>query len=257
MVVDCERVAPADFDTALFGVAFDREEVARQEGAIARAGNGTLVIDSVDLLPLSTQNDLLQLLHTGTYRLVGGDLDHVSRARIVATSSADLAGKIAGGLFREDFLYSLGEVTLRIPPLRERPEDIPALVQSCILSADRRYGKNVGSMSKTALEFLMRYRFPGNIRELNRIVNRAVLDIDRDVIYVEDLGLTVDQPANPEAPAKDLLPLEEMEKSHIARVLAHADGNVRAAARILRVGEASLRRKMRVLGLDGGEKHRD
>ncbi|MDR0362278.1 MAG: sigma 54-interacting transcriptional regulator [Planctomycetota bacterium] len=244
VIVDCIRTAPADVDIVIFGIAFDRDESNRQEGAIARAGKGTIILDSVDLLPISTQTELLRVLQFGKYRLVGSDKEHDAYARFVATSSANLAEKMAGGLFREDFLYAIGEVTLRIPPLRSRAEDIPTLINACILSANRRYGKNVVSISKTALDFLKRYELPGNIRELNRIINRAIIDLQRDTIYIEDLGFQVDPPANPAAFGADILSLEEVERLHIVKAVAHAKGNVRAAARILRVTEAALRRKM-------------
>ncbi len=148
-------------------------------------------------------------------------------------------------------IYAVGEVTLRLPPLRQRREDIPDLLQTGIASANRLYGKKIRDISKTALNFLSGYDFPDNIRELFDILKRAVRAAKRDVIFVEDLGIVLNS-LDDDAhiyPDTSLLPLAEMEKRHIKMVLARNKWNTTATCRILHITPSLLRRKILLYGL--------
>lgn len=241
-----------DAETELFGLSYDFEETSFQEGAFGRAAGGTLIIEGIDKLSQSTMKSILQVVEEGRYRLAGSGKTHPLRARIVSTSGSDLAEKATHDYFLEGLIYTLGEVTLRLPPLRERREDIVALTERAIRAANRTYGKRVTGLTQVAWEFLENYDFPGNIRELNHIINRAVNMTNRETLYVEDFGFSLDaHEADPHSyPDSILLPLHEMEKRHIGKALEHTNWNRKAAARILHITQPALDRKIRVYGLD-------
>lgn len=253
-ILSCARLDPNAIEAELFGISYDKAETIVKKGALERAAGGTLIIDEIELLSIHVQTVLLRAMETGTFRLVGGGQSRQVDTRFIATSDGNLSEKAAHGLFLEDLIYSLGEVTLRLPPLRERREDIPSLVDRSVRVANQRYGKKVAGISKTAMEFLKNHDFPDNIRELNHLVSRAVKAASRDTIFIEDLGVVLGSP-DADAhfrPDAALLPLAEMEKRHIAVALSRTHGNVKAAAHILHVPLATLRRKIQTHGLEAG-----
>ena len=252
VTVDCGLLDKNLLDAELFGIFENREEGGLREGAFELAAGGTVIIDNVECLSLSTQSVLLAALEERYYRVVGSGMTLPLRTRIVSTSASDLAGKASSGLFLENLLYSLGEVTLRLPPLRKRMEDMPALLAKGIVAANQRYGKKVEGLSRTAMDFLTNYNFPGNIRELNRIIDRAVNTTSRTAIFVEDLGVVLDSPVI-EVEDSEFTPLIEMEKRHITRVLEHVNWNKSMAARILHITQSLLKRKMRLHKLTADE----
>ena len=252
VTVDCGSLDKNRLDAELFGIFENKEEGGLREGAFELASGGTVIIDNVECLSLSTQSVLLAALEERYYRVVGSGMTLPLATRIVSTSASDLAGKASSGLFLENLLYSLGEVTLRLPPLRARMEDMPTLLARGIENANQRYGKKVTGLSRTAMEFLTNHDFPGNIRELNRIIDRAVNTTDRTTIFVEDLGVVIDPPEfdTEDAP---LAPLVDMEKRHITRVLEHVKWNKVAAARILHISQSLLKRKIHLHKLKSEE----
>lgn len=248
--LSCARLAPETLREELFGVV-NGDDV--RQGVLERANGGTLILDEIEMLPIPVQPRLLNLLDTGRYRPEGNNrVEREANVRIIATSSSDLSEKAANGSFLLDLIYSLGEITLRLPALRDRQEDMADLVERGIMAANKKYGKNVSRLSKTATEFLKTYKFPGNIRELNHLLSRAVKSASRETIYVEDLGVVLDPPSSDQhfTPGSAILPLQEMEKRHIALALGLANGNLTAAARALRITNQVLERKLRLHGLE-------
>ncbi len=253
IVVNCAEPAEESIEERLFGISYDFEETSFKDGAVGKAGNGTLIIENIDVLTHSTLSDILRMIDEKRYRLVGSGKAHPLMSRIVSTSSSDLADKSVGGYFPEDMIYGLGEVILRLPPLRERREDIPLLVDGAIRQANKQYGKKVDGISNIALEFLIEHPFPGNIRELRHFINRAVNATERDLIYVEDLGVVLDKADfDPHFNSDNtILPLFEMERRHIKKAILRCNGNKKAAARLLHITESSLNRRIKVYGLEG------
>lgn len=256
--LNCAAVHENNIRERLFGIAVSPSPLAGSDtGFIARANQGTLIIDAVDMLPGFVQKELLNLLLDDSMRRDRNDEE--PNARFITTSGSELAQKAASGLFDEELIYHLGEITIRIPPLRKRQEDIAELASAALRAANTLYGKDIKGMSRTAQDFITHYDFPGNLRELFLIVNRAVRESSRDIVYVEDFGLVVDAVDEDPHLYSDatFLPLAEMEKRHINKALLRTGWKKRAAARILRISETMLDRKIQLYGLDRRKEPRD
>ncbi len=257
ITLDCAALGEKAIKKRLFGDNGhgEAEGEAHDSGLIGKAEGGTLIIDDVDLLPGFVQRDLLFLLRESgesETRRSGGAFRFGTR--LVTTSGGEHARRTAPSLLIEDLLYYLGEITVRIPPLRRRREDIPTLAAMAIATANRAYGKSVAGLSRTALDFLKHYDFPGNVRELFLVMDRGVMGTNRDTLYVEDLGPLVDSTQEDPHLLSDmtLMPLAEMEKRHIDRALLRTGWKKRAAARILRISLTLLERKIEHYGLEKG-----
>lgn len=243
-ILNCAAMRGRELKSVLLG---DPKNPEANPGLIAQAGGGTLIIDAVEQLSPFMQSQLLDLIRAGSGE---GRLG----VRLVTTSNSQLSRKTYSGVFVENLVYRLGEITIRVPSLRERRGDLDHLVAEAIKLANRAASKSVKGLSRAASDFIHHYSFPGNVAELFLIIERAVRDIDRDTIYVEDLGL--------EAMGGDphlfqdmtLIPLGEMEKRHINRALLKTGWKKKAAARLLRISETMLTRKIRLYRLERGDK---
>lgn len=219
-------------------------------GVFAQADRGTLVLDQVEFLSDSAQKALLAALSTGEYRRVGSQEPQRSDVRIVATTSANMANLVSEDLFREDLFYRLTEVTLRIPPLRNRKEDIPTLVENAIRIGNERFGKHIRCLSRIASEYFYRHDFPGNVRELNTLVYRAISVAKGDILWLEDFGMRVEIPSEREInSASGVISLEAMERRHIQKTLDYTHGNKKRTAELLQISRPTLDRKIRAYGL--------
>lgn len=254
VILKCAGLREREIKSRLFG----SDDTQRLGGLLGEAGGGTLVLDGVEHMSGSVQKELLQILRDNTRE--GGAPEEGSGtarrlgARLISTSRGGaLAG--ASGTLMEELLFGLGEVMIRIPPVRERREDIEHMTIRALRTANRVHGKKVMKLSRTAREFIRHYHFPGNLRELFLLMDRAVRNTSRDTIYVEDFGEAVDLQAESMSPFSDtaLLPLAELEKRHINRALLRTGWKRAAAARILRISEAVLDRKIRIYGLERGK----
>jgi transcriptional regulator with GAF, ATPase, and Fis domain len=191
---------------------------------------------------------LLRVLQEGELERVGGGSPIRVDARVVAATNRDLDAEVAAGRFRADLYYRLSVLPLRIPPLRERPDDIPLLVDHLLATFRRRLGKPLARVSPESLERLRRYPWPGNVRELRNVLERACVLARGEVVELVDALR-----AEPLAPATSALrPLREVEREHILRVLASTHGVIqgpRGAARILGLHPNTLRSRMERLGV--------
>jgi len=223
---------------------------ATKIGLLESANGGTVFLDEIGEMPLNMQVKLLHVIQERRILRVGGtqpiDLD----IRIIAATNKDLQEAMAAGQFREDLFYRLNVVSIYLPTLAERREDIPLLADHFLEAFNARFGKEVASISPQAMEVLTQYNYPGNVRELENIVQRAVALADGEVIGLRELppdllNLTFSNLGTP-----GLLPLEEVEKRHILHVLEATGNNKGLASSILGIPRTTLWRRLKKFGLD-------
>lgn len=217
----------------------------RRKGLFELADRGTLFLDEIGELPLEAQAAFLRVLETGRFRRLGGSTELSTRVRVVAATNVDLVEAAARGTFREDLLYRLDAARIRVPPLRDRPEDIERLA----IHFSRRMAASLHRevfLGEAALSALVRYPWPGNVRELRNVVERSVVLRDQGEILPEDLGLEPSTGASastsPDRPQG--VTLEEVEKGHVLGVLEECGGNRSEAARVLGIARSTLLRKL-------------
>ncbi len=215
-----------------------------KHGLFEVADGGTLFIDEIGEISPTIQTGLLRVLETGTFRRLGGVKDIKVDVRILAATNRDLTKAIKDGMFREDLFYRLNVVAITVPPLRERIEDIPLLVEHA-LQTSRIPGARLKKMSKEAMDILMSYHWPGNVRELLNIIERAIILSDKEVIQPQDLPLPV-QPRSEYFEKFDHNPsLAEIEMDYIKWILKKTGGNKKRAAQILKIDPKTLYRKLK------------
>jgi DNA-binding NtrC family response regulator len=260
VAINCGAIPEGLIESELFGhrrgafTGADRDHA----GAIASARGGTVFLDEVGELPRQLQVKLLRFLADSEIRPLGSDAPLTVDSRVVAATNRELRRDVAEGGFREDLYYRLGGYTIELPPLRERPSDLPLLVEHFRRRMLTRLGlADFGAASEDTLEVLARHRWPGNVRELENVIQRAAVDLGSlgDAAAVARLlpAVATDEATSGPAIGDDLT-LEELERLHIAAVLARAGGNRTRSAQILGIERKSLYRKARRLGipLDGG-----
>ncbi|MFZ5767034.1 MAG: sigma-54-dependent transcriptional regulator [Thermodesulfobacteriota bacterium] len=222
-------------------------------GLFETANNGTVLLDEIGEMPASMQVKLLHVLQERQIMRVGGtrpiDLD----IRIIAATNKNLEEAIRDGRFREDLYFRLNVVGLHLPRLAERGDDIPLLISHFIEKFNRAFHKQVKKLSPRAMEVLAAYDYPGNVRELENIIQRAVALTDSEEIRVRDLPTGLRQSTTDEEDVAALLPLEEVEKQHIATVLAKTNYNKNLASLILNLPRTTLWRRMKKFHLLNGE----
>ncbi|MBK1721001.1 sigma-54-dependent transcriptional regulator [Thiocystis violacea] len=235
--------------------------VSDKEGLFQAAEGGTLFLDEVADLPLQAQVKLLRAIQEKCVRPVGAQQEIPVNVRIISASHRDLNAEVEKGHFRQDLFYRINVIELRMPALRERPQDIPLLANQMLkrLAQDETHGGRARRMQLTpsALDALKRHPFPGNVRELENVLERATALAEGDLIDVEDLYLTKsDTPAPPQAeePLDDSVPLEDylsdIEKRAILSTLEETHWNRTAAARKLGMTLRSLRYRLAKLGIE-------
>jgi DNA-binding NtrC family response regulator len=217
-------------------------------GCFEMADEGTLFLDEIANMPIRLQAKLLRVLQTGEVQSVGSSRLRYVNARILSATNADLEAEIAGGRFREDLLYRLNTVVIRLPPLRERRDDIAALAAHFLSHYAARYRKPLARFDAAALELLRLHSWPGNVRELAHTVERAVLMAEPSAasIGVRDLGL---QPQRAPAEATTPRSLDDAERVFIEKVLAEHGGDVRQAAQQLGMSRSALYRRLQQYGV--------
>ena len=218
-------------------------------GLIESADGGTLFLDEIGEMPTSMQVRLLHVIQEKQILRVGGNTPINLDIRLIAASNKDIKKATADGSFREDLFYRLNVVTLRLPRLYERKDDISMLISYFIEKYSRPFEKKIRRISSHALEILMHYNFPGNVRELENIIQRSVALAESEVIRIVDLPPDLQKLEFNTLEGKGLLALEEMEKLHIAKVLDKTDYNKSLSSKILDLPRTTLWRKMKKYGL--------
>jgi DNA-binding NtrC family response regulator len=251
LAVNCAAIPAELLESQLFGhrrgsfTGADRE----QPGLFAHAGAGTVFLDEIGELPLPTQAKLLRAIEQKEVLPVGANEPVKVAARIVAATNKDLAKEAEGGRFREDLFYRLNVVTIKLPALRERREDIPELVEHLLAKHAAAMGKRVGGVSHEAMRLLLAYPWKGNVRELDNALQRAVILGDGPLVTPGDLPPDL-APAAGDPFAVDELnqAVARFEKLHIERILRQT-ADKREAAKRLGIGLSSLYRKIEQLGI--------
>jgi DNA-binding NtrC family response regulator len=251
--VNCGSVPVSLAESELFGHekgAFTGA-VSRHLGKVELAAGGTLFLDEVADMPLEAQVKLLRLLEERTFERVGGEKVLTAEVRVVAATNRDLPRQVEAGDFRADLFYRLQGFELRLPPLRERREDIPVLALYFMQPAAAHLAKPVTELAPEAIAALQAYDWPGNVRELQHAVERAVVVCEGSTIRAGDLA-PMESPEGA-APAAERLTLEEYERRYIRAVLADTGGVIsgpRGASAILGLPESTLRTRMKKLGVE-------
>ena len=217
-----------------------------KKGRLEMANAGTLFLDEVGDISMRMQIDLLRVLETREFSRVGGTVTLRSDFRVIAATNQDLQEAIRKKTFRLDLFYRLNVVHLQVPPLRERPEDIPLLAQHFLWCYATETKKKIDSIQPEAMEAMRRYPWPGNVRELENAIERAVVVGKSRQIQLNDLPFGI---ALGGAAEIEKLSLEEIERQHIARVLAVEAGKLSNVARILRINRSTLYAKIKKYGL--------
>jgi DNA-binding NtrC family response regulator len=249
VTVNVGALSEGTFESELFGHvkgAFTDAKTDRV-GRFELADGGTLFLDEIANVPVAQQAKLLRVVETGEFERVGSSKTRRVDVRIISATNADLREEVAAGRFRQDLLFRLNTVEIRLPPLRERREDIAALARHFLTNHARRYRKNGVDFSDAALRALADYDWPGNVRELDHAVERAVLMARGDRVEPSDLGLQASSPA-PER-ALEEMSLDEVECVLIRKTLARFDGNVGLAAEALGLSRSALYRRLQRYGL--------
>jgi formate hydrogenlyase transcriptional activator len=248
--VNCGAIAPGLVESELFGHergAFTGA-IQRRAGRFELARSGTLFLDEVGELPLEVQVKLLRALQEGEIERVGSGVPIRVDARVVAATNRDLEADVRAGRFRADLFYRLSVFPVRVPPLRERPEDVPFLAEHFLAKFRRKLGRPAGRLTADSLHRLSRYAWPGNVRELQNVLERACVLARGDVVEVVD-PLRADAPAQQRSALRSL---EEVEREHILRVLGSTHGIIQGphgAAKILGLHPNTLRSRMERLGI--------
>jgi len=268
--VNCAAIPKELIESELFGYergAFTGA-VGSKPGRFELANGGTLFLDEIGEIPVEMQVKLLRALQESEFERVGGIKTMRVDVRLVAATNRDLKKLIANGSFREDLFYRLNVVPMRLPALRERASDIPILVEHFLTKFNDRLKKHVNGVEPDAMDVLCNYSWPGNIRELENVVERAVLFCDTSKVRSEDLPPEVrGGPAVPiSSPPPDAnleaalagegglkehvkVAMSKLERELVSRALGQTNGNVTHAARLLKISRKGLQLKMKELGL--------
>ncbi|HEX5030455.1 MAG TPA: sigma-54 dependent transcriptional regulator [Candidatus Eisenbacteria bacterium] len=244
VTVNAGGLAEGVFESELFGHVKGAFTDARSDriGFFEMADGGTLFLDEIGNLKPAQQAKLLRVLQTGELTRVGSSRAKQVDVRVLAATNIDIRREVADGRFREDLLYRLNTVEIHLPPLRERPEDIPRLATSFLARAAARYGKRIGGFTPEALAIMAAHPWPGNVRELEHSVERAVLLASDDTrIGPADLLL---RPAAESSGRLEDMTLDEVERYLIRRALDRYEGNVSRAADALGLSRSALYRRL-------------
>ena len=236
------------FESELFGHvkgAFTDAKTDRA-GRFELADESTLFMDEIANIPLNQQSKLLRVIETGEFERVGSSKTLHANVRIISATNSNLNDEVAAGRFRQDLLFRLNTIEIPLPPLRDRREDIMPLANSFLRQHAQRYRKELTGFDEAARDRLMQHQFPGNVRELDHVIERAVLMAQGPQIKSGDLGLTI---GRDEGTRLEDMSLEEVEKFLIKKALARNDGNARKAAEALGLSRSAFYRRLQHYGL--------
>jgi len=255
VAVNCAALPDELIESELFGFekgAFTGA-VKSKPGRFELASGGTLFLDEIGEMSAMTQAKLLRAVEEGRITRLGGTAEVAIDVRILSATNRDLKQQISQGKFREDLFYRLAVLTIDIPPLRERRDDIPLLIAHFADAFSRRTGRPTKKFDKSAIELFRRYPFPGNIRELANYIERVVILSEGDAIESSQVEGLLPQLAKAEPTGTLRAASEKFERDYIKKALARADGNMTRAAEMLGLERSHFYKKMKALGIDNPE----
>jgi DNA-binding NtrC family response regulator len=247
--INCAALPRELIESELFGSvkgAFTGA-MADREGLFRQSEGGTLLLDEISEMPVDTQSKLLRVLQEKEVRPVGGRSSYKADCRIIAATNRETDDAIKSGKLREDLFYRISAITVHLPPLRDRREDILPLATAFLKRFDAQAGRNISGFSPTASELLRSFDWPGNVRQLQNEIQRAVLMCDGDVVGEKDLSITT---AVASAEVPDLTLMEAMERNAILQMLKDTHGNKLETAKRLGIGRQTLYNKIKVYGIE-------
>jgi DNA-binding NtrC family response regulator len=253
--INCGALPETLLESELFGYKRGAFTGAMNEkiGLLKAADKGTVFLDEIGDMPLALQVKLLRVLQEREVYPLGSN-DPVSfDVRVVCATNKDLEAEAKAGRFREELLYRINVITIKLPPLRERKDDIPLLASHFLKKFERSLGRGGMRFSKGAMKLLLGYAWPGNVRELENTIERAAILAETDVVHSHDLPDKLRSNALPSGAEMDNgnVTLEDLEREHIKRVLGKVEGNKDRAAQMLGIHVSTLYRKMQRYRLDG------
>ena len=256
--VNCAALPETLLESELFGHekgAFTGA-IARRPGRFELADGGTIFLDEIGEMTLATQSKLLRVVQEREFEPVGSTKTVKVDIRIITATNRNLEEEVKTGRFREDLFYRLNVVPIPLPPLRERKEDIPLLVEHFLKVYNEKNGRNLQGFHPRALDALMRYAWPGNIRELENVVERSVILSRDDYVPFSELPLPIRE-ATGDSDVKEIreglrpgMTIREMEKELIVKTLEDNDGNRTRTARVLGITRRTLQHKLKEFGID-------
>ena len=250
VAVSCVALPETLLESELFGHekgAFT-DAVTQKKGKFELAHGGTLFLDEIGDISPKLQLNLLRVLQEKEFTRVGGTKPIRVDVRIIAATNRDLKKAVEEGKFRDDLYYRLNVISIQIPPLRERKEDIPLLVHRFIEKFNIELGKRVEKISEEALKTLMKYDWPGNVRELENVIERAMVITKGTLIKPEDIQISAEPSKEIRVEGEDRS-LRAVERAHIQRVLEENDWNIQRSAQILGIDRVTLYKKIKKYGL--------
>ena len=244
VTINAGGVSEGVFESELFGHVKGAFTDAKQDrvGRFELADGSTLFLDEIANVPLSQQQKLLRVLETGEFERLGSSRTRKADVRLISATNADLHAEVAGGRFRQDLLFRLNTIEVRLPPLRERRDDIARMARHFLATHAQRYRKAITGFDPAALQALVDHRWPGNVRELDHAIERAVLMAQGNTIHAADLGLR--RPDDSDLTSRlEELSLEEVEGFLIQKAMARY-GTVSHAAKALGLSRSALYRRL-------------
>ncbi|HGE69812.1 TPA: sigma-54-dependent Fis family transcriptional regulator [Candidatus Poribacteria bacterium] len=251
--INCAALSSDLLESELFGHekgAFTGA-IKRRQGAFELANGGTLLLDEVSEMSLEIQAKFLRVVENQQFMRLGGETNVSIDVRIIAATNKNLEQEVESGKFRRDLFYRLRVVTINLPPLRERKEDIPFLVDAFIKELSSKNGKNVTSIDREALNKLMSYDWPGNIRELKNCIESMIVMAQSTKLGVEDLPENIKNITTSEIKSSSfaVMSIDDIEKEAIKKAMIATNGNKTQAAEILGMGLRTLHRKIKKYGI--------
>ncbi|MBI5248064.1 MAG: sigma-54-dependent Fis family transcriptional regulator [Desulfomonile tiedjei] len=252
VTIDCTTLVESLFESELFGHkkgAFTGA-VESKKGRIELASSGTIFFDEVGELPLPVQAKLLRFLEYGDFTRVGGSQTRQCEARIIAATNRDLKDLVHQGLFRQDLFFRLKVITIRVPPLRERINDLPELVRFFLAKINQDLHTKVAKVEGQAMDILKAYSWPGNVRELKNVLMKSMLESRGTLLLADAVEAALAGSSTDLPDAAELRTLEQVEREYILMAFARCGGNVSATAKALGVSRPTLRKRLNQYQID-------
>ena len=248
VTINAGGISEGVFESELFGHVRGAFTDAKSDrvGRFELANGGTLFLDEIANVPLNQQQKLLRVIETGEFEPLGSSRTRRADVRLISATNSELADEVAGGRFRQDLLFRLNTVEIRIPPLRDRREDVPLLAQQFLRQHAQRYRKKLTGFESHAMQALLEHSWPGNVRELDHAIERAVLLTQGPQVKATDLALRVSRDA---AGRLEDMSLEDVECFLIKKAMTRFGGNVSQAAKALGLSRSALYRRLQRYGL--------